>query len=258
MKRKPRSSGGANWMDTYGDMVTLLLCFFVLLYSMSSISEDKWRAIVMSFNPNAVETPTENSGNDGPIADPTDPSGSTTEPTMPTPPNLSQLYEAMKDYVTENALGESISVTQGDGKVFLTFKDMIFFDGDSSRLRSEAYPVLDRVCELLSSSVEEIGEVRVIGHTAQGIPGRPNDVEYDRTLSSDRAARVIVYVQQHSLLEPSRLISEGAGQWRPIATNETFEGRSQNRRVEFIISGRTMSGEIGGDIVQYDDSPSEG
>ena len=43
-------------MDTYGDMVTLLLCFFVLLYSMSTISEEKYKAIVLSFNPNAVET----------------------------------------------------------------------------------------------------------------------------------------------------------------------------------------------------------
>ena len=44
MKKKKGGGGGANWMDTYGDMVTLLLCFFVLLYSMSTISEDKLRA----------------------------------------------------------------------------------------------------------------------------------------------------------------------------------------------------------------------
>ena len=69
MKKKKSGGGGANWMDTYGDMVTLLLCFFVLLYSMSTISEEKWRAIVTSFNPNATLTPTENSGNDGPLAE---------------------------------------------------------------------------------------------------------------------------------------------------------------------------------------------
>ena len=52
-KKKKRSEGGANWMDTYGDMVTLLLCFFVLLYSMSSIDSDKWELLVKSFNPDA-------------------------------------------------------------------------------------------------------------------------------------------------------------------------------------------------------------
>ena len=57
-------------------MVTLLLCFFVLLYSMSTISEEKWKMLVVSFNPNAAQTITENSGNDGPNADPNELDGS--------------------------------------------------------------------------------------------------------------------------------------------------------------------------------------
>ena len=56
-------------MDTYGDMVTLLLCFFVLLYSMSTISEENWKAIVQSFNPTAVEDPRVTTGAGGPDAD---------------------------------------------------------------------------------------------------------------------------------------------------------------------------------------------
>jgi len=47
--------GGANWMDTYGDLVTLLLCFFVLLYSISTLDQAKWIMIVKSFNPDAKE-----------------------------------------------------------------------------------------------------------------------------------------------------------------------------------------------------------
>ena len=55
MKRKKKEGGGANWMDTYGDLVTLLLCFFVLLYSISTIDQAKWIQIVKSFNPDAKE-----------------------------------------------------------------------------------------------------------------------------------------------------------------------------------------------------------
>ena len=53
IKKKSSGGGGANWMDTYGDMVTLLLCFFVLLYSMSTIDQEKWMMIVQSFNKDA-------------------------------------------------------------------------------------------------------------------------------------------------------------------------------------------------------------
>ena len=54
-KKGGGGGGGANWMDTYGDMVTLLLCFFVLLYSISTIDQDKWMVFIQSFNRDAVE-----------------------------------------------------------------------------------------------------------------------------------------------------------------------------------------------------------
>ena len=54
IKKKSSGGGGANWMDTYGDMVTLLLCFFVLLYSISSIDQTKWMLVVQSFNKDAL------------------------------------------------------------------------------------------------------------------------------------------------------------------------------------------------------------
>lgn len=52
-RRKKRADESGSWMDTYGDMVTLLLCFFVLLYSISSVDQAKWREVVKSFNPDA-------------------------------------------------------------------------------------------------------------------------------------------------------------------------------------------------------------
>ena len=66
-RKKGGGGGGANWMDTYGDMVTLLLCFFVLLYSISTLDQSKWIMIVKSFNPDAVDV--------SQIADETNPDG---------------------------------------------------------------------------------------------------------------------------------------------------------------------------------------
>ena len=256
MKRKPKSSGGgANWMDTYGDMVTLLLCFFVLLYSMSTISEDNWRALVMSFNPAAAMAPTENSGNKGPLADPLSPDGQGMDQGMSqsdVDAEMQSLFEALTEFVSANSSSDMMSVTQGDGKIFISFNQAVFFDADSPVLRRDAHPILDGVCSMFDDAVEAIDEVRVLGHTAQGNPNRPNDVEVDRTLSSNRATNVVIYVQEHCSLSPARLVSEGVGQWRPIASNDTSEGRAKNRRVEMIISGRNLEQELQGDITTYE------
>ena len=241
-------------MDTYGDMVTLLLCFFVLLYSMSTISEENWKALVMSFNPSAVMEvqPTPN-GTDGPLADPSD--------GIALDPGLSQedieaemvsLFEMLQEYIAQEGLESSMSVTQGDGRVYISFGNTVFFDGYSYNLRKEAYPILDSVCGMLDSIKDSIDEVRVMGHTAVD-PSGDNSVKTDRTLSSNRATNVIIYVQEHSKVNPAKLISEGMGQWRPIATNDTAEGRRQNRRVEMIVSGRNLEQELmnQGGVQQY-------
>ena len=256
MKRKKKSSGGgANWMDTYGDMVTLLLCFFVLLYSMSSISEDNWRAIVMSFNPSAAMAPTETSGNEGPMADPLVEDGMGLDRGMSQveiDDEIEALYMALKSYVDNAGAQSNISVTKGDGKVFISFNQAVFFDPDSPVLRPDAYPILDDISTMLSKAALAIDEIRVLGHTAQGDPGRPNSVEVDRTLSSSRANNVVIYIQKHSTVHPARLISEGVGQWRPIADNGTSEGRAKNRRVEMIISGRNLERELEKGITAYE------
>lgn len=254
LKRKKKSSGGgANWMDTYGDMVTLLLCFFVLLYSMSTISEEAWKNLVMSFNPYAVAESTATPGGDGPSAD-ADGSG-----TMPSVEELQTaidqdiegVFEALSELASQADLSGTISVTREGGKVYVSFRDTVFFAGDSPTLLQEAYPVLDQVSGVLSQAAESIDEVRVLGHTAQGNPNKPNSVKMDRTLSSQRATNVVIYIQENSGVDPARLISEGVGQWRPVASNDTSEGRAQNRRVEMIISGRNLAEELGGDIDKY-------
>ncbi|MBR2132608.1 MAG: flagellar motor protein MotB [Oscillospiraceae bacterium] len=252
MRKKGGGGGGANWMDTYGDMVTLLLCFFVLLYSMSNISEEKWRMLVLSFNPDAAQTMTESSGNEGPFADPNTQDGSGMGLSqVKIDEDLEELYELLVTYVAQENAEESISVSKGDGKVFITFNQAVFFNGDDWSLREESKPMLEMVAEMLSEVAESIDEVRIMGHTAQAHPSKPNNISVDRLLSAQRAANTLAYIQQFCTLDPARMISEGYGQWRPVASNETAEGRAQNRRVEMIISGRNLEKELAGDTQSY-------
>ena len=258
IKKKKSGGGGANWMDTYGDMVTLLLCFFVLLYSMSTISEDKWKAIVQSFNPNAVPDPQPTiEGTPGPSADGEESGVAPTQEEMEemqekVEQDIQELLEQIQEFVQQQNLQDAVSVSSDGGKIFITFSQSIFFDGESPVIRKEAYPILDSVSEMLSGVAESLDEVRVQGHTARAGKG-PNNVVNDRTLSSNRAANVIIYIQEHSVVPPSCLVSEGFGEWRPVAPNDTAEDRAKNRRVEMIISGRDIEAEFEehGGIQQY-------
>ena len=241
-------------MDTYGDMVTQLLCFFVLLYSMSTISEDNWKAIVQSFNPTAVEDIRATTGAGGPDADNTGETGheSVEEMQEQVEQDMQSLLQAIQEFVQQQNLQDAVTVSQDGGKIFITFSQSVFFDGESAVIRKEAYPILDGVSDMLSSVAESLDEVRVQGHTARAGQG-PNNVVNDRTLSSNRAANVIVYIQQHSVVPPSCLVSEGFGEWRPVAPNDTAENRAKNRRVEMIVSGRDIEAEMEeqGGIQQY-------
>ncbi len=243
-------------MDTYGDMVTLLLCFFVLLYSMSTIDASKWEAIVMSFNPLAKQITTETpEGGKGPSAD-ADEGGVMSEPEMKEAQeeieeDIEELFQAIQAYIQETNQQSTITAQKDGGKIYISFGDTVFFDGESSYLRPEATPVLDAVSEMLGTASNSISEVRVLGHTAQGDPDRPNRVERDRTLSSERATNVVIFIQEKNVIEPVKLISEGIGQWRPVDTNRTIEGRAHNRRVEMIISGRDLQMEAEGVTSYY-------
>lgn len=258
IKKKKSGGGGANWMDTYGDMVTLLLCFFVLLYSMSTISEDNWKAIVQSFNPNAVPDPRPTiEGAPGPSADDGESGVAPTQEEMEemqekVEQDMEELLQQIQEFVQQQNLQDAITVSQDGGKIFVTFSQSVFFAGDSSVIRQEAYPVLDSVSDMLSSVAQSLDEVRVQGHTARAGQG-PNRVVNDRTLASERATNVVIYIQEHSDVPPSCLVSEGFGEWRPVERNDTSENRAKNRRVEMIISGRDIEAELAeqGGIQQY-------
>ncbi len=258
IKKKSSGGGGANWMDTYGDMVTLLLCFFVLLYSMSTISEDKWKAIVQSFNPSSILEAQAISGNEGPIDGP-DNLG--TGEIQLGPDDFSQqdvedalqvLFQTLRQYAQENEMEDVIEVSKGDGYVFVSFADAVFFDGDSAVLRKDGKEILDVVISALDPAVPIIDELRVMGHTAQARADAPNPVEGDRRLASNRATNVLIYIQENcEPLDPARLLSVGYGQWRPVDSNEDGQHRAHNRRVELLITGKDIESKLGDALEQY-------
>ena len=245
MKRRQKSpEEGSDWMGTYGDMVTLLLCFFVLLYSISSVDQVKWENLVKSMNPEAAE-PSQI------VTDTMEKEGTENVPGANTT-EIDQKFDEMYDNLLkmQDASGEvaDIPIAKGDGYQFITFKDNVFFDGDSYVLRDEGKSVLDTFSSVIAPASDAIKEIQVLGHTSQAEPNIPNEVMTDRVLSATRSAVVVAYVQQKNIIEAKKLVSAGYGQFRPIDTFDTFEGRARNRRVEILI---TKTGSVEQTLDEY-------
>lgn len=249
MARRKKSAGGGggyNWMDTYGDMVTLLLTFFIMLFSMSTVNEEKWEILVRAFsrNPDAATAQIilvqEGEGDDiAPANGVTQVIGDkVTDTELPT--DLNQLYEYLKLYVEENQMTASVSVSRDSANnVYIRFDNNIFFDGDSYVLRKESYPILDFLGDCLKNLEDQIFVTRVNGHTA-AIPGAENYHISDWTLSGERASQVVIYFEENNGLNPKKLMCNGYGKNYPIENNDTPEGRAKNRRVEIMVLGNSF------------------
>lgn len=244
MARKKRESGGGySWMDTYGDMVTLLLTFFIMLFSMSSVNEEKWEILVRAFtkNPDAATAQIilvqEGEGEDVAPAQGVEPNIGHSVSDSDLPAELSQLYEYIVSYVEENNLTASVSVSEdSSNNVYIRFDNNIFFDGDSFVLREDSLPILDFLGDCLKNVEDEIMVTRVNGHTA-AIPGDEKYHVSDWQLSGDRASQVVIYFEEKKGLDPKKLMCNGYGKNYPIESNDTPEGRAKNRRVEIMILG---------------------
>ena len=243
-KKGGGEESGGSWMDTYGDMVTLLLTFFIVLYSMSSIEESKWAEIVKAFNKNGKtkvdqivlvvdgdgDSPAQNTGD--------------SEPEGQGLTEFDEFYTALVEYldeqeatteVAEQGQDESSDTSNGTNKenIYLRFQDMIAFEPDTAVLRESSYDFLDFFGQKLSDIEDKLAVVIIKGHTAIY-----DSSEVDaRILSSERASTIANYLETNYNIEPKKLFPLGLSNLYPVADNKSEDGRMKNRRVEISIIG---------------------
>ncbi len=243
-------------MTTYSDMVTLILVFFVLLFSMSQIDLVKFQAVAESFRNRMVfdtlpsivpaEHPTENAeileDNEGSddyknnVAD-TEPTETVVEQennvqaTVEDADTLDKLLAEVEAFLNENNLNNVISASRTDEGVVLVLQEKALFDSGEAEILEPGMPFLDKVGTLLNN-IPNL--VRVEGHT----DSRPiSNFRFPSNweLSGARASSVIRYVLDNEDVDESRFMAVGYGDTRPIAPNDSPANWSKNRRVEIVI-----------------------
>ena len=239
IKKSEGGGGGDSWLNTYADIVTLLLTFFVMLFTMSSIDAEKWKVLVEAFSSDdgkasqiVLVKVDEGNGLVTTSGDAMPDFSGITEDVLPI--DFNQLYYYIKKYIEDNDLDSSVTLEKGKNSVFIRFQDNVFFDPDKSNLKKDSIPLLSYLGDCFLSVEDQILSIRINGHTAT-VPGTLKKPGFDRTLSTDRANSVLLYFEEEKGIDPKKLISIGYGRNYPIAENDTEEGRKKNRRVEIMI-----------------------
>ena len=213
-------------------MVTLLLCFFVMLYAMSNLDQQKWEVFVKSIFPNSGDTP-QIAVNEEVSEGEYDVSGNLEmDEQIQDPENMDNLYVALMEAFTAGGI-DGVSISRQEDYTFLVFENQAFFGGDSSVLTDDAKMILDIFCDVIAPYDELIAQIDIMGHTAQA--SEINDIQTDRVLSAMRSAEVAAYVEKKDVIDPSKLVGLSYGMYRSVDDSDTEEGRAKNRRVEFLI-----------------------
>lgn len=271
-KQEEAPKGSPAWMATFSDLMNLLLCFFVLLFAMSSVDADKWEQVVASFN-NAfsifdsgssaigegtlVGTGTtqlielgEYYSSMGSLSDETEGDQEGTgevgkQDSMEEESLEDQLEkenfketEAMLDNISEiaesyNVDGQFELSMDSNGKyIEITVSGALLFESGQATLKEECKPMLSKIGSIIR--VYEGHRVEVIGHT-DNVPMHSERYENNEILSSARAISTALYLVESKGIDIERLSWTGRGEYDPIDTNSTAEGRAKNRRVEIRI-----------------------
>lgn len=226
-KNKKGNEGAPEWMVTYSDMVTLLLAFFVLLFSFSSIEKAKFQKAMASIrsamglmNRTSVAVP--------PIQRPRLPIQRKFEKSM---------EEVVREVQNIPDIQDKISYENTDEGVRIRISNPVLFDIGAAHLKPDIYPILDKIATVLQSNAFDIV---VEGHT-DNIPIDNDEFHSNWELSAARAVSVVEYFITKGV-NPRRFEAVGYGEYQPLADNSTEKGRQKNRRVEIFIPNSKWPG----------------
>jgi chemotaxis protein MotB len=220
----PAKAGAPAWMATFGDMMSLLLCFFVLLLSFANMDIVKFREMLGSVK-DAFGVRTENMGQfDAKASQPRDAPEAGTESTV-------EFTEDVRAFIENSDLQDVVEAVPGERGVTIRITGKLMFESASDELRTTGQPVLDEIVDLAKRYPNTIG---VEGHTDD----RPiNSARYQSnwSLSAARAVAGVRYMIDVGGIDPARISATGFAHTRPIASNDTEEDRAMNRRLEFVF-----------------------
>lgn len=268
MKRKKKHEDHVDesWLIPYADVLTLLLALFIVLFAASEVNSEKFQEISDSFNrelqggtgilenQSAVETFEDTSK----LAEPNDVDPTEGEATIPpteieedngkielTAEEIEQLalaedykelaaiQEKVKAYIAERNMEDKLEAELTSKGLVLKIKDGVLYGSGSANLSESAQTLAEEIGNMLVTDPPR--SIYIEGHT-DNIPSTSKAFPSNWELSSSRAINFMKILLENNELDPRKFSSTGFAEHQPIASNDTAEGRAENRRVEVLIS----------------------
>ena len=268
-KQEDPPKGSPAWMSTFSDLMNLLLCFFVLLFSMSTVDTEKFEMVVQSLQSTFSILPSGGStigdgelissgvsmlekfdiyfnsssalpkGDEEPDDSVTNPDTTvTTEEAQETLENAGlteseQMAEQVSRLLQSYGLENQVDVEFNEYYTLINLNGALLFNSGEATIREEVLPVMEKIAVILNNYTNTLIEIE--GHTDNVPPAAGEQYSDNDILSMYRALNVANYIRDNTTLDPAHIKSSGRGSYVPIADNSTAEGRAKNRRVEIKI-----------------------
>lgn len=227
MKKRYRTIESDNpdrWVVSYADFITLMFAFFTALYAISQVDVSKVERFSSSLR-DALKT--------GDVSKKTE-TTTIIEGVKPIYIGDIQLERNVREILNKAGFIEGVTISASSKGIYISLSDLTVFDKGSARIKEDAKQLLSLIADIMKNTGNYIV---VEGHT-DNLPIRGSQFSTNWELSTARATSVIMYLIEEHGIPPERLSASGYGEYKPVATNSTHEGRNKNRRVDILFMSR--------------------
>ncbi len=223
--RNDDSSSGGGWEIVYTGFVLILLCFFIMLNSFSSMEETKVLKFVKSFA-NAVSILSGGLGLESGEKVLVHP-----EEIVDNESDVAAILEDFTEFIESHGLEKEVTVSISDKGIVMRLSDKALFSLGVAEISTDAVLLLDKIGSVISNTTHSI---IIEGHT-DDLPIQTEKFPSNWELSTARAVNVLRYIAEKYKLPMQRLSAVGFGEFQPVYKNDTAEHRAKNRRVEIVF-----------------------
>jgi chemotaxis protein MotB len=242
--------GGASherWLVSYADFITLMFAFFVVLYASAQADQKKqaqmaesidsaFRALGMFPSPSRKFAANAGpSGSDKPVVPMNIVMGEDVMAPAQVKQDLDRIRGELTQTLSNQVASHTVSIKMGRDGLVISLREAGFFNSGSSAPKPETLPTLRKIAASLGRTPYDL---RIEGHT-DNIPIHNAEFDSNWELSSGRATRIARLLIDQGLIPPERISAAGYAEYHPVATNDSPEGRAENRRVDLVVQPRT-------------------